>query len=533
MPPPPAPPGNPPAKIPQPKLKIVDNSVPKLIYFHYNPMEHSMYVSPFPQPIQTVAVSVAATTDHLSSIPTAKASHPIHHQLQLQQDQQQPSQPTISVNQKLSNPNDFLIKKDRIQSPKVCFVPPPQFETLEQKSLPPPQGSVMYPPPLLLQGTKPPSPSTPHPGTTITDPVQSSLLSSSSSSSSSSSTSSSSSSSPLISTAVNCSTTPNAIENIPTALGLGISPQTFRRLVSQKQQPQPQQQQQQQQHHQKPNLLHTHKGPRSPLLPTPCSPRLSSSGIPISVCSPMQNISTIETITETPISVHQQWDHNTVHNMHHQEQQQVQAVDNMHMQWSNNVDYRYTPRPQHWEGGAGGGPLPGAYEHHPAGGGGFMQSLPPHHHLMHRAPAQPQQPPPQMIPQNPYHQRLHHPQQNEHHQPPLNPQQQQHHLHHHSNMHHHQGTQPPPPNLNAHHLRHHRPLMPPVGGQHQQPQQHSFSPRMNHQYPGVAPAGLAPQFNRMGGKFFFRNNYFVKCMFICFIGIQRGSLLLILVLCRY
>lgn len=118
MPPPLPPDGNPPARLPQPKLK----STPKLIYFHYDPRSNAMYVSPFPTPVH---------------IP------------------QTPSDQTFSAMTKpaMDSPTASLTP-DLIQRPKVCFIQPPTFEQQSPQTqgpvLPNQCVTITNPPPLML-----------------------------------------------------------------------------------------------------------------------------------------------------------------------------------------------------------------------------------------------------------------------------------------------------------------------------------------------------------------------------------------------
>lgn len=91
MPPPMPPPGNPPARLAQPKLK----STPKLIYFHYDPRSNAMYVSPFP------------TTVHIP---------------------RELDQPFSAITKPCMDSPTASSTPDLIQKPKVCFIQPPVFE---------------------------------------------------------------------------------------------------------------------------------------------------------------------------------------------------------------------------------------------------------------------------------------------------------------------------------------------------------------------------------------------------------------------
>lgn len=129
MPAPPPPPGSPPVQLLQPKLKKSDDSIPKLIYFHYNRFDHTMYVSPFPtlDPNQIKNQSSGRTGSS-----TATTSN------------------TASSSSTTNNPQN---KTQHSEAPKVCFIQPPTFP---QPPPPPPPSFMQYPVPPFGQSPIPP-----------------------------------------------------------------------------------------------------------------------------------------------------------------------------------------------------------------------------------------------------------------------------------------------------------------------------------------------------------------------------------------
>lgn len=144
MPPPSPPCGDPPAHLPQPKLVCVeDESVPKLVYFHYNPKEHSMYVSPYSTPVHVPQTFGGLTHPNLIVPPSAISSighlqqQQHRHQQQLHHQPQYHHQQHNLHNFQQQQQQQILIvpSTERGLTPKVCFVTPPQFDPPQQLSM--------------------------------------------------------------------------------------------------------------------------------------------------------------------------------------------------------------------------------------------------------------------------------------------------------------------------------------------------------------------------------------------------------------